>query len=139
MPWTNVKRRIFLFQTLYLHPEMHSASTEPPSSASLSLQRTACEAGLTIVGDCRGILPLLLLPKVLPKLEKNSSSQISKFGVKPVWGREPESTPQRRKAGIKVLMMKNDWALLDRCWSWFIVTVVDKFEEGHENSRRPSV
>ncbi|KAF8970337.1 translation initiation factor eIF 4e-like domain-containing protein [Flammula alnicola] len=89
------------------------------------------EAGLTIIGEfdtveefCRYFNWL----KPPSKLEKNSNYHIFKSGIKPMW-----EDPANAEGGKWVLTMKNNPALLDRCWSWLAMALVgEELEEGDE-------
>ncbi|KDR76523.1 hypothetical protein GALMADRAFT_67384 [Galerina marginata CBS 339.88] len=105
--------------------------TEPPFSASHPPESTEYEAGLTIIGEfdtveefCRYFNWL----KPPSKLEKNSNYHIFKSGIKPMW-----EDPANANGGKWVLTMKNNPALLDRCWSWLAMALVgEELEEGDE-------
>lgn len=104
---------------------------EPPFSAAHPPESTEYEAGLTIIGEfdtveefCRYFNWL----KPPSKLEKNSNYHIFKSGIKPMW-----EDPANAEGGKWVLTMKNNPALLDRCWSWLAMALVgEELEEGDE-------
>jgi translation initiation factor 4E len=87
------------------------------------------EAGLTVIGEfdtvesfCR-YFNWLKLPS---KLERNSNYHLFKSGIKPMWEDEANAN-----GGKWVLTMKNNPALLDRCWSWLAMALVgEELEEG---------
>ncbi|KAG1731111.1 translation initiation factor eIF 4e-like domain-containing protein [Suillus paluster] len=89
------------------------------------------EAGLTVIGEfntvesfCRYFNWL----KPPSKLERNSNYHIFKSGIKPMW-----EDPANSKGGKWVLTMKNNPALLDRCWTWLAMALVgEELEEGDE-------
>ena len=89
------------------------------------------EAGLTVIGEfdtvesfCRYFNWL----KPPSKLERNSNYHIFKSGIKPMW--EDAANAQ---GGKWVLTMKNNPALLDRCWAWLAMALVgQELEEGDE-------
>ena len=89
------------------------------------------EAGLTVIGEfdtvesfCRYFNWL----KPPSKLERNSNYHIFKSGIKPMW--EDAANAQ---GGKWVLTMKNNPALLDRCWAWLAMALVgEELEEGDE-------
>ncbi|KAG9311895.1 translation initiation factor eIF 4e-like domain-containing protein [Chiua virens] len=89
------------------------------------------EAGLTVIGEfdtvesfCRYFNWL----KPPSKLERNSNYHIFKSGIKPMW--EDAANAQ---GGKWVLTMKNNPALLDRCWTWLAMALVgEELEEGDE-------
>ncbi|KAG6333954.1 hypothetical protein ID866_5137 [Astraeus odoratus] len=89
------------------------------------------EAGLTIVGEfdtvesfCRYFNWL----KPPSKLERNSNYHIFKSGIKPMW-----EDPANANGGKWVLTMKNNPALLDRCWAWLAMALVgQEVEEGDD-------
>lgn len=89
------------------------------------------EAGLTIVGEfdtvesfCRYLNWL----KPPSKLERNSNYHIFKSGIKPMW-----EDPANANGGKWVLTMKNNPALLDRCWSWLAMALIgQEVEEGDD-------
>lgn len=89
------------------------------------------EAGLTVVGEfdtvesfCRYFNWL----KPPSKLERNSNYHLFKSGIKPMWEDEANAN-----GGKWVLTMKNNPALLDRCWSWLAMALVgEELDEGDE-------
>ncbi|KAH0834681.1 translation initiation factor eIF 4e-like domain-containing protein [Lanmaoa asiatica] len=89
------------------------------------------EAGLTVIGEfdtvesfCRYFNWL----KPPSKLERNSNYHIFKSGIKPMW--EDAANAQ---GGKWVLTMKNNPALLDRCWTWLAMALVgEELEDGDE-------
>ncbi|KAH7925031.1 translation initiation factor eIF4e, partial [Leucogyrophana mollusca] len=89
------------------------------------------EAGLTVIGEfdtvesfCRYFNWL----KPPSKLERNSNYHIFKSGIKPMWEDEANAN-----GGKWVLTMKNNPALLDRCWTWLAMALVgEELEEGDE-------
>ncbi|GLB39031.1 putative initiation factor [Lyophyllum shimeji] len=99
-------------------------SAQPPES-------TDYEAGLTIIGEfdtvesfCRYFNWL----KPPSKLERNSNYHLFKSGIKPMWEDEANAN-----GGKWVLTMKNNPALLDRCWSWLAMALVgEELEEADE-------
>ncbi|KAF8804426.1 translation initiation factor eIF4e [Phlegmacium glaucopus] len=104
---------------------------EPPYSASHPPESTEYEAGLTIIGEfstveefCRYFNWL----KPPSMLEKNSNYHIFKSGIKPMWEDEANAN-----GGKWVLTMKNNPALLDRCWNWLAMALVgEELEDGDE-------
>jgi translation initiation factor 4E len=61
-------------------------------------------------------------------LEKNSNYHIFKSGIKPMWEDEANAN-----GGKWVLTMKNNPALLDRCWNWLAMALVgEELEDGDE-------
>ena len=107
------------------------SASEPPFSAAHAPESTDYEAGLTIIGEfdtveefCRYFNWL----KPPSKLEKNSNYHIFKSGIKPMW-----EDPANANGGKWVLTMKNNPALLDRCWNWLAMALVgEELEEGDE-------
>jgi len=91
----------------------------------------AYEAGLTTVGEfetvesyCRYFNWL----KPPSKLERNSNYHLFKSGIKPMWEDEANAN-----GGKWVLTMKNNPALLDRCWQWLTMALVgEEMDEGDE-------
>jgi translation initiation factor 4E len=89
------------------------------------------EAGLTVIGEfetvesfCRYFNWL----KPPSKLERNSNYHLFKSGIKPMWEDEANAN-----GGKWVLTMKNNPALLDRCWSWLAMALVgEELEDGDE-------
>lgn len=89
------------------------------------------EAGLTVIGEfdtveqfCRYFNWL----KPPSKLERNSNYHLFKSGIKPMWEDEANAN-----GGKWVLTMKNNPALLDRCWNWLAMALVgEELEEGDE-------
>lgn len=89
------------------------------------------EAGLTVIGEfdtvesfCRYFNWL----KPPSRLERNSNYHLFKTGIKPMWEDEANAN-----GGKWVLTMKNNPALLDRCWSWLAMALVgEELEEGDE-------
>jgi len=62
------------------------------------------------------------------KLERNSNYHLFKSGIKPMWEDEANAN-----GGKWVLTMKNNPALLDRCWSWLAMALVgEELEDGDE-------
>ncbi|PFH48725.1 hypothetical protein AMATHDRAFT_149220 [Amanita thiersii Skay4041] len=116
-----------------------SSSTAPgsgPASASGTFsshppESTDYEAGLTVIGEfdtvesfCRYFNWL----KPPSKLERNSNYHLFKTGIKPMW-----EDPANADGGKWVLTMKNNPALLDRCWSWVAMALVgEELEEGDD-------
>ncbi|KAJ3504298.1 hypothetical protein NLJ89_g8003 [Agrocybe chaxingu] len=115
----------------FSQPAPGSAGSEVPYSASHPPESTEYEAGLTIIGEfstveefCRYFNWL----KPPSKLEKNSNYHIFKSGIKPMW-----EDPANANGGKWVLTMKNNPALLDRCWNWLAMALVgEELEEGDE-------
>lgn len=89
------------------------------------------EAGLTVIGEfetvesfCRYFNWL----KPPSKLERNSNYHLFKSGIKPMWEDEANAN-----GGKWVLTMKNNPALLDRCWSWLAMALVgEELEDGDD-------
>lgn len=115
-----------------------SASVPPPSSAAATdpptyphTESTSYEANLTIVGEfstveqyCRYFNWL----KPPSHLDRNSNYHLFKSGIKPMW-----EDPSNANGGKWVLTMKNNPALLDRCWSWLTMALVgEELEEGRD-------
>lgn len=105
---------------------------DPPSSAApIPETTTEYEAGLTVIGEfgtveqfCRYFNWL----KPPSMLEKNSNYHLFKSGIKPMWEDEANAN-----GGKWVLTMKNNPALLDRCWQWLAMALVgEDIEEGDE-------
>ncbi|KAJ7265965.1 translation initiation factor eIF 4e-like domain-containing protein [Mycena haematopus] len=92
-------------------------------------ESTDYEAGLTVVGEfstveefCRYFNWL----KPPSGLERNSNYHLFKSGIKPMWEDEANAN-----GGKWVLTMKNNPALLDRCWNWLAMALVgEELEEG---------
>ncbi|KAJ7664694.1 translation initiation factor eIF 4e-like domain-containing protein [Mycena rosella] len=109
----------------------------PPSATSSEgfvphpPESTDYEAGLTVVGEfstveefCRYFNWL----KPPSQLERNSNYHLFKAGIKPMWEDEANAN-----GGKWVLTMKNNAALLDRCWNWLAMALVgEELEEGHD-------
>ncbi|KAF5334800.1 hypothetical protein D9611_012926 [Ephemerocybe angulata] len=113
-------------------PGASSNLPEPPSSAApIPESTTEYEAGLTVIGEfdtveqfCR-YLNWLKPPSML---EKNSNYHLFKSGIKPMWEDEANAN-----GGKWVLTMKNNPALLDRCWHWLTMALVgEELEDGDE-------
>lgn len=114
-------------------PYTPSSSNTPSMStaASHSTDVTDYEAGLTIIGEfdtvesfCRYFNWL----KPPSKLDRNSNYHLFKSGIKPMW-----EDPANANGGKWVLTMKNNPALLDRCWSWLAMALVgEELEEGDD-------
>lgn len=89
------------------------------------------EAGLTTIGEfdtvesfCRYFNWL----KPPSKLDRNSNYHMFKSGIKPMWEDEANAN-----GGKWVLTMKNNPALLDRCWQWLTMALVgEELDEGDE-------
>jgi translation initiation factor 4E len=107
------------------------APAEGPGSAFPAVDTGEYEAGLTVIGEfdtvesfCRYFNWL----KPPSKLERNSNYHLFKTGIKPMWEDEANAN-----GGKWVLTMKNNPALLDRCWSWLAMALVgEELEEGDE-------
>ncbi|KAJ6530360.1 translation initiation factor eIF 4e-like domain-containing protein [Mycena vulgaris] len=105
-------------------PAQDGFVAHPPES-------TDYEAGLTVVGEfstveefCRYFNWL----KPPSQLERNSNYHLFKAGIKPMWEDEANAN-----GGKWVLTMKNNAALLDRCWNWLAMALVgEELEEGHD-------
>lgn len=103
-------------------PSQEGFTPHPPES-------TDYEAGLTVVGEfstveefCRYFNWL----KPPSQLERNSNYHLFKAGIKPMW-----EDAANAGGGKWVLTMKNNPALLDRCWSWLAMALVgEELEEG---------
>ncbi|KAF9458916.1 translation initiation factor eIF 4e-like domain-containing protein [Collybia nuda] len=115
-------------------PFTPASATVPDPAAPFSAQppeSTDYEAGLTVIGEfstveefCRYFNWL----KPPSKLEKNSNYHLFKSGIKPMWEDEANAN-----GGKWVLTMKNNPALLDRCWNWLAMALVgEELEEGDE-------
>jgi len=108
-----------------------SASADGPNNAFSVVDTGEYEAGLTVIGEfdtvesfCRYFNWL----KPPSKLERNSNYHLFKTGIKPMWEDEANAN-----GGKWVLTMKNNPALLDRCWSWLAMALVgEELEEGDE-------
>jgi len=62
------------------------------------------------------------------KLDRNSNYHLFKSGIKPMW-----EDPANAEGGKWVLTMKNNPALLDRCWSWLAMALVgEDLDDGDE-------
>ncbi|KAF7354822.1 hypothetical protein MSAN_01396600 [Mycena sanguinolenta] len=109
-------------------------ATPSPSAAqdgfvAQPAESTDYEAGLTVVGEfstveefCRYFNWL----KPPSALERNSNYHLFKSGIKPMWEDEANAN-----GGKWVLTMKNNPALLDRCWNWLAMALVgEELEEG---------
>ncbi|KZT66664.1 translation initiation factor eIF4e [Daedalea quercina L-15889] len=117
------------------HParSVNSAGADPPQSAThFAVPDTdEYEAGLTVIGEfetvesfCRYFNWL----KPPSRLERNSNYHLFKSGIKPMW-----EDPANAEGGKWVLTMKNNAALLDRCWSWLAMALVgEDLDEGDE-------
>ncbi|TFY73756.1 hypothetical protein EWM64_g10256 [Hericium alpestre] len=121
--------------TIY-HDSKSKGPYTPASADSLAgppvpAEAGVYEAGLTTIGDfdtvesfCRYFNWL----KPPSKLERNSNYHIFKAGIKPMWEDEANAN-----GGKWVLTMKNNPALLDRCWQWLTMALVgEELDEGDE-------
>jgi translation initiation factor 4E len=105
--------------------------SDPPFSAPHPPESTEYEAGLTVVGEFATVEEFCryfnwLKPPSL--LEKNSNYHIFKSGIKPMW-----EDKANENGGKWVLTMKNNPALLDRCWNWLAMALVgEELEDGDE-------
>jgi len=116
----------------FAHPKAATA-TEDGGTPFLSAppETEDYEAGLTVIGEfntvesfCRYFNWL----KPPSKLDRNSNYHIFKSGIKPMW-----EDPANSNGGKWVLTMKNNPALLDRCWTWLAMALVgEELEEGDE-------
>ena len=108
-----------------------SAQVEPPFPVSHPPESTEYEAGLAVVSEfvtveefCR-YFNWLKPPSLL---EKNANYHMFKSGIKPMW-----EDPANANGGKWVLTMKNNPALLDRCWNWLAMALVgEELEDGDE-------
>jgi translation initiation factor 4E len=108
-----------------------TATIPDPTFAVQPPESTDYEAGLTVIGEfdtveefCRYFNWL----KPPSKLERNSNYHLFKSGIKPMWEDEANAN-----GGKWVLTMKNNPALLDRCWNWLAMALVgEELEEGDE-------
>jgi len=106
-------------------------AAEVPNPPFSAVDTGDYEAGLTVIGEfdtvesfCRHFNWL----KPPSKLERNSNYHLFKSGIKPMWEDEANAN-----GGKWVLTMKNNPALLDRCWSWLAMALVgEELEEGDE-------
>jgi hypothetical protein len=111
--------------------QTQGAPAEVPNGPFSAVDTGDYEAGLTVIGEfdtvesfCRYFNWL----KPPSKLERNSNYHLFKTGIKPMW--EDEAN---KNGGKWVLTMKNNPALLDRCWSWLAMALVgEELEEGDE-------
>ncbi|CAK5275843.1 unnamed protein product [Mycena citricolor] len=114
----------------------NAPSSGPPSASQEAFPVHAAEtgeyeAGLTVVGEfstveefCRYFNWL----KPPSQLERNSNYHLFKSGIKPMWEDEANAN-----GGKWVLTMKNNAALLDRCWNWLAMALVgEELEEGQD-------
>ncbi|KAJ7638318.1 translation initiation factor eIF 4e-like domain-containing protein [Roridomyces roridus] len=112
-------------------PQAASPAPTPTSAEGFVPESTDYEAGLTVVGEfstveefCRYFNWL----KPPSQLERNSNYHLFKSGIKPMWEDEANAN-----GGKWVLTMKNNPALLDRCWNWLAMALVgEELEEGHD-------
>ncbi|KAL0957901.1 hypothetical protein HGRIS_000082 [Hohenbuehelia grisea] len=110
-----------------------NSASVPQSAASDSFPHTAepatYEANLTVIGEfdtvesfCRYFNWL----KPPSQLTPNSNYHLFKHGIKPMW-----EDPANANGGKWVLTMRNNPALLDRCWQWLAMALVgEELEEG---------
>lgn len=80
------------------------------------------EAGLNIVGKFRTVEDFCRLfnwVKPPSKLERSSNYHMFKEDIKPMW-----EDPANANGGKWVITMRNNPALLDRCWSWLAMGLV---------------
>lgn len=113
----------------FAHPKAEDGGT--PFLATAPPESDDYEAGLTLIGEfntvesfCRYFNWL----KPPSKLERNSNYHIFKSGIKPMW-----EDPANSSGGKWVLTMKNNPALLDRCWTWLAMALVgEELEDGDE-------
>ncbi|KAJ7929058.1 translation initiation factor eIF 4e-like domain-containing protein [Mycena leptocephala] len=117
-------------------PQFQPSPVVTPSAAQEGFvahppESTDYEAGLTVVGEfstveefCRYFNWL----KPPSNLDRNSNYHLFKSGIKPMWEDEANAN-----GGKWVLTMKNNPALLDRCWNWLAMALVgEELEEGHD-------
>ncbi|EJD05453.1 translation initiation factor eIF4e [Fomitiporia mediterranea MF3/22] len=116
----------------------HDSKSRPPPTGDSAAAHPAptetgdYEAGLTVIGDfdtvesfCRYFNWL----KPPSKLERNSNYHLFKTGIKPMW-----EDPANAEGGKWVLTMKNNPALLDRCWSWLAMAMIgEEFDDYGED------
>jgi translation initiation factor 4E len=118
-------------------PTSAGGADQPPNSAHPafgpgSVEKGEYEAGLTVIGEHIDTVELFCRYfnwlKPPSQLEKNSNYHLFKAGIKPMW-----EDPANAQGGKWVLTMKNNPALLDRCWSWLAMALVgEELDEGDE-------
>ncbi|KAH9941086.1 translation initiation factor eIF4e [Epithele typhae] len=109
-----------------------TAVSDPPGSAHyMAPESDEYEAGLTVIGECDTVESFCRYFNWLKppsKLERNSNYHLFKSGIKPMWEDDANAN-----GGKWVLTMKNNPALLDRCWSWLAMALVgEDLDEGDE-------
>lgn len=96
----------------------------PPESHDYEANLTLIGSFSTVESFCRYFNWL----KPPSKLEKNSNYHLFKSGIKPMW-----EDPSNAGGGKWVLTMKNNPALLDRCWQWLCFALVgEELEDGQD-------
>ena len=109
---------------------MH-AKAEDGGTPFVAPESTDYEAGLTLIGEFNTVQSFcryLNWLKPPSKLERGSNYHIFKSGIKPMW-----EDPANANGGKWVLMVKNNPALLDRCWTWLAMALVgEELEDGDE-------
>ncbi|KAH7345750.1 translation initiation factor eIF 4e-like domain-containing protein [Rhizoctonia solani] len=89
------------------------------------------EAGLKIVGKFRTVEDFCRLfnwVKPPSKLERSSNYHMFKEDIKPMW-----EDPANANGGKWVITMRNNPALLDRCWSWLAMGLVGQELDDRED------
>ncbi|EIW74391.1 translation initiation factor eIF4e [Coniophora puteana RWD-64-598 SS2] len=103
----------------------------PASAYPQPVERADYEAGLTVIGEfdsVEGYCRYFNWLKPPSALDKNSNYHLFKQGIKPMW-----EDPSNASGGKWVLTMKNNSALLDRCWAWLTMALVgQELEEGDD-------
>jgi translation initiation factor 4E len=98
------------------------SSGEQTPFTQTSTESGAYEAGLTTVGEfstVEGFCRYFNWIKPPSKLDKNSNYHLFKDGIKPMW-----EDPANSQGGKWVITMKNNPALLDRCWQWLVMALI---------------
>ncbi|KAJ1302163.1 hypothetical protein OPQ81_000991 [Rhizoctonia solani] len=89
------------------------------------------EAGLKVVGKFRTVEDFCRLfnwVKPPSKLERSSNYHMFKEDIKPMW-----EDPANANGGKWVITMRNNPALLDRCWSWLAMGLVGQELDDRED------
>ncbi|CAE7213061.1 unnamed protein product [Rhizoctonia solani] len=89
------------------------------------------EAGLKVVGKFRTVEDFCRLfnwVKPPSKLERSSNYHMFKEDIKPMW-----EDPANAEGGKWVITMRNNPALLDRCWSWLAMGLVGQELDDRED------
>ncbi|CAE6457682.1 unnamed protein product [Rhizoctonia solani] len=112
-------------------PPPRPAGESPVPYTPSNTETGEYEAGLKIVGKFRTVEDFCRLFNWLKppsKLERSSNYHMFKEDIKPMW-----EDPANANGGKWVVTMRNNPALLDRCWSWLAMGLVGQELDDRED------